>query len=101
MVTASIFQLQYSYKSSREPQFRGTEADGHSATSLAGNTIITSHINFKAGTNTSVHTGVWTEFTELDICGADAVIIQAEGEAAASVRLRLRTVPPASARHIS
>lgn len=30
----------------------GIEADGHSVTSLARNTIITSHIHFKAGTNT-------------------------------------------------
>lgn len=30
----------------------GIEADGHSVTSLAGNTIITSHIHLKAGTNT-------------------------------------------------
>lgn len=30
----------------------GIEADGHSVTSLAGNTIITSHIHLKTGTDT-------------------------------------------------
>lgn len=81
--------------------YHGVEADDHSVTSLAGNTIISSHIHFKAGANTQVHTGVWTDFIELDVCGADAVIIQAEGEVAASVRLRLRAVPPTPASHVS
>lgn len=77
----------------------GAEAEGHSVTSLAGNTIITSHIHFKAGTNTQVHTAVWT--LDSDVRGADAVVVQAEGEAAAGVRLRLRAVPPTPAGHIS
>lgn len=78
----------------------GIEANGHSVTSLAGNTIITSHIHLKTGTNILVHTGVWTDLTELDVSGADAVVVQAEGEAAAGVSLRLRAVPPTPAGYV-
>lgn len=59
------------------------------------------YIHFKAGTNTKVLTGVWTDFFKLDVCGANTVVIQAEGEAAAGVRLRLRAVPPTPAGHVS
>lgn len=41
------------------------------------------------------------DLTELDVCGADAVVVQAEGEAAAGVGLRLRAVSPPLARHVS
>lgn len=37
----------------------------------------------------------------LDVCGADAVIIQAEGETAAGLWLRLRAVPSSLTCHIS
>lgn len=94
-----ILRLQHGYETSRGPQSHvmSIEADGHSVTSFAGNTIITSHIHFKAGTNTSRS----LDFIELDVCGADAVVIQAEGEAAAGVRLRLRAVPPTPTCHVS
>lgn len=95
-----IHCLQYSYKTSREPQSHDMR-QMVTVTSLAGNTIIASHIHIKASTNTWVQTGVWTDFIGLDVRCADVNIIQAEGEAAAGVRLRLRAVPPTPAGHVS
>lgn len=38
--------------------------------------------------------------SQLDVGGADAIVVQAEGEAAARVRLRLRAVPPTATRRV-
>ena len=91
-----LFQLGASFDQQGAPNSRrDIDADVHSVTSLAGNTIITSHIHlfFKAGTNTRQTS------LKLDVSGPDAVVIQAEGEA--GVRLRLWAVPPAPAGHVA
>lgn len=58
-----------------------------------------SHIHLKTGVSTA-HAGVSSNISGLHICGADAVVIQAEGKAAASLRLRLRAVPSTPTRRI-
>lgn len=77
------------------PESGVVEADECSVTSRAGEIIRSSHIHLNAGAN--VPTRV---LAELHVCGADAVVIQTEGEAAAARRLRLRAVSPAPAGHV-
>lgn len=67
---------------------------GHQAHGLA-----LRQIHLKTGVSTA-HAGVSSNISGLHICGADAVVIQAEGKAAAGLRLRLRAVPSTPTRRI-